>query len=107
MVVAFGNVIVTGIPVGFELNVKVESFGGFGSVSEPVVEINGWSIHAHPLFLDQLDALIGEVAKARKKDAAGYRKKRSAKLLAAILKVAFEDIPADPARHFLVSDRTP
>ena len=28
----------------------------------------------------------------------GHRKKRAAKLLAAILKVAFEDIPADPTR---------
>ena len=67
-------------------------------MSEAVLEINSWSIYAHPLFLDQLDALIGEVGKARKKDAVGYRKKRSAKLLAAVLKVAFEDIPADPTR---------
>jgi len=32
-----GNVIATGIPVGFELNVNVESFEGFGSANEPVV----------------------------------------------------------------------
>ena len=67
-------------------------------MSEPTVEINGWSIYAHPLFLDQLDALIGDVERARKKDPAGYKKKRAAKLLAAVLKVAFEDIPGDPTR---------
>jgi len=48
VVVAFGNVIVTGIPVGFELKVKVESFGGFGSVSEPVVGIEVF-VNADPL----------------------------------------------------------
>ncbi len=67
-------------------------------MNEAVVEINGWSIYAHPLFLDQIETLIAEVEKAKKKDPAGYRKKRAAKLLAAILKVAFEDIPGDPAR---------
>lgn len=60
------------------------------------VEINGWTIYAHPLFLDQLEALISQVEKARAKDAKGYKKKRAAKLLAAVLKVAFEDIPGNP-----------
>jgi len=35
-VVEFGAVIVTWTPVGFESNVKIESFDGFGSVSGPV-----------------------------------------------------------------------
>ena len=61
-------------------------------------EINGWTIFAHPLFLDQLEAMIGTVEKARKKDPRGYKRKRAAKLLAAVLKVAFEDIPSDPTR---------
>ena len=63
-----------------------------------ILEINGWTIYAHPLFLDQLEAMIEAVEKARKKDAKGYKKKRAAKLLAAVLKVAFEDIPSDPTR---------
>ena len=67
-------------------------------MNEPAVEINGWSIYAHPLFLDQLDLLIEQVEKAKKKDPAAYKKKRAAKLLAAVLKVAFEDIPSDPTR---------
>jgi len=67
-------------------------------VSEGPLEINGWEIYAHPLFLDQLEKLIAAVEKARKKDPKGYRKKRAAKLLSAVLKIAFEVIPEDPAR---------
>jgi toxin YhaV len=50
--------------------------------------------YAHPLRLDQLEVIID----ARKKDPKGYKKKRAAKLLAAVPKVAFEDIPSDPTR---------
>ena len=63
-------------------------------MSDDTFEINGWTIYAHPLFLDQLEAMIQAVEKARKKDPKGYKKKRAAKLLAAVLKV--EDIPSDP-----------
>lgn len=62
------------------------------------VKINDWTIYAHPLFLDQLETLIAQVERARAKDIKGYKKKRAAKLLAAVLKVAFEDIPSDPTR---------
>jgi len=68
-------------------------------VSDDTFEINGWTIYAHPLFLDQLEVMIQAVEKARKKDPKGYKKKRAAKLLAAVLKVAFEDIPSDPTRN--------
>lgn len=67
-------------------------------MNDDTVEVNGWTIYAHPLFLDQLEAMIAAVEKAREKDPKGYKKKRAAKLLAAVLKVAFEDIPSDPAR---------
>ena len=67
-------------------------------MNEETVEINGWTIYAHPLFLDQLEALIVSVERARTRDPKGYKRKRAAKLLAAILKVAFEDIPSDPTR---------
>jgi toxin YhaV len=67
-------------------------------VSDHPIEINGWTIYAHPLFLDQLEALVDAVEKARKKDPKNYKKKRAAKLLAAVLKVAFDDIPSDPTR---------
>lgn len=60
--------------------------------------IDGWEIHAHPLFLDQIEGLVADVEAARAKDPEGYGKKRAAKLLAAVLKVAFEIIPENPAR---------
>lgn len=67
-------------------------------MSDDTIEINGWKIYAHPLFLDQLEVMIEKVEQARKKDPKDYKKKRAAKLLAAVLKVAFEDIPDDPTR---------
>jgi len=67
-------------------------------LSEPPFEINGWTIYAHPLFLDQIEALVTEVEKAKSTDPTGYKNKRASKLLSAILKVALEDIPADPTR---------
>ena len=68
-------------------------------MSDAAFQFNGWTIYAHPLFLDQLEAMIAAVEKARKKDPKSYKKKRAAKLLAAVLKVAFEDIPSDPTRE--------
>lgn len=68
-------------------------------MSDDLLEINGWTIYAHPLFLDQLEAMIESVEKARKKDPKQNKKKRVAKLLAAVLKVAFDDIPGDPTRE--------
>ena len=67
-------------------------------MSADTLEINGWSNYAHPLFLDPLETLIVAVEKARTKEPKGYKKKRAAKLLAAVLKVAFEDISSDPTQ---------
>ena len=67
-------------------------------MSDNTFEVSGWTVYAHPLFLDQLETMIAAVEKARKKDPKAYKKKRAAKLLAAVLKVAFEDIPSDPTR---------
>lgn len=60
--------------------------------------INGWAIFAHPLFLDQVEELLRQVAALKKKDALGYKKKNATKRLAAIAKLAFDVIPQDPAR---------
>ena len=60
--------------------------------------VNGWTIFAHPLFLDQLDDLALQVEALKLKDPAGFGKKNAAKRLAAITKLAFEVIPQDPAR---------
>lgn len=58
---------------------------------------NGWAIYAHPLFLEQLDALIAEVEARKHRDPETWRKKNATKRLAAILKLVSTDIPADPA----------
>lgn len=60
--------------------------------------INGWTIFAHPLFLDTLEALTAQVAAMQQKDPRGYINKNATKRLAAINKLAFEVIPQNPAR---------
>ena len=60
--------------------------------------IHGWTLFAHPLFLDQLETLIAQVEKLRAKDPKGYIQKNASKRLAAIAKLAFEVIPQDPTR---------
>lgn len=60
--------------------------------------VNGWTLFAHPLFLDQLELLTRQVEVLRQRDATGFVKKNATKRLAAIAKLAFEVIPQDPAR---------
>ncbi len=64
----------------------------------PPLRVNGWTLFAHPLFLDQLEALIESVDRLRAKDPKGYVQKNASKRLAAITKLAFEVIPQDPTR---------
>ena len=61
------------------------------------IAVNGWSIYAHPVFLDQLECLIEEVEEKKRRDPKNYLKKNCAKRLAAINKLATETIPANPA----------
>ena len=58
--------------------------------------INGWSIFAQPLFLEQLQALIRQVEALKQKDPHGFVQKNATKRLAAIAKLVFENIPRDP-----------
>jgi len=67
------------------------------SGGKPLV-VNGWTLFAHPIFLDQLDALTAQVEALERRDPAGYVKKNAAKRLAAIARLAFEVIPQDPGR---------
>lgn len=60
------------------------------------IVINGWTIFAHPLFLDEIDTLIDKVEALKSKDSIKYIKKNATKRLAAIAKLAFEVIPSDP-----------
>lgn len=67
------------------------------STSQPLV-INGWSLFAHPLFLDQFEELLTAVELLRQNYPQNYQKKNATKRLAAIAKLVFEIIPQDPTR---------
>ncbi len=58
----------------------------------------GWTLYAHPLFLDQLERLTIAVERAKAKDAAAYASTANAKLLGSLRKLMFEVIPVDPTR---------
>jgi toxin YhaV len=61
-----------------------------------MLKINGWTLYAHPLFLDQLDRLMKAVESEMQKNPDTYRGGSNAKLLASIKEIAFKRIPADP-----------
>lgn len=67
-------------------------------MDRPLV-INGWKIYAHPLFLDQLEQLTEKVEELRRKKPEDYKKKNPTKRLAAIIQLAFNEIPQDPTRN--------
>ena len=58
--------------------------------------VHGWTLFAHPLFLGQLDELVRQVEAHKHKDPASYQSKNASKRLAAIVKLAFDQIPQDP-----------
>jgi toxin YhaV len=62
------------------------------------LRVHGWTIFAHPLFLDQLESLTQQVSALKQKDPAGYMKKNATKRLVAIAKLAFDVIPLDPGK---------
>jgi toxin YhaV len=69
------------------------------TLKQPVtLVVNGWTIFAHPLFLEQINALTSEVESLKNKDPISFSKKNSAKRLAAITKLAFDVIPQDPSK---------
>lgn len=67
------------------------------AAKQPLV-INGWSIFAHPLFLNQFEELLTQVEFLRQKYPEDYQRKNATKRLAAIAKLAFDIIPQDPTR---------
>lgn len=64
--------------------------------SPPGLVRHGWRLHAHPLFLDQLERLLAAVERARRADPQGWRAKPDAKLLATLRGLVLERIPRDP-----------
>lgn len=59
--------------------------------------VNGWTLFAHPLFLDQVAELVEKVTALKAANPVGYRGKNAAKRLAAINRLIFEEIPSNPA----------
>jgi toxin YhaV len=68
-------------------------------LTDPPLLSQGWALYAHPLFLDQLEALIAKVARLREKDPKTYKKKNATKRLGAIAQLTFDIIPQDPSRN--------
>lgn len=64
--------------------------------AEAPLVINGWSIYAHPVFLDQLEGLIEEVEARKMRDPKTWQKKNCTKRLAAVFKLVKENIPSNP-----------
>jgi toxin YhaV len=61
-----------------------------------LIVINGWTVLAHSLFLDQTERLAAAVEKAKAKDPEAHGSTASAKTLGAIIKLVSESIPSDP-----------
>lgn len=63
------------------------------------IEVHGWTLLAHPCFLDQLDKLTKAVAAERSSTRTKtHDVTANQQLLAAILDLAFDEIPRDPTR---------
>lgn len=58
---------------------------------------HGWTVYAHPLFIEQLNALTEEVERLKANNPNGYQQKNATKRLAAITRLAFDIIPQDPS----------
>lgn len=59
---------------------------------------HGWTLLFHDAIVSQLSKLAEAVQRARKSDPRNFKANPNAKLLAAIARLVFEIIPADPGR---------
>lgn len=58
--------------------------------------VNGWTLLFHDAVVGQMETLADACERARKADPKGFRSNANVKLLAALAKLMFEVIPADP-----------
>lgn len=61
-----------------------------------MLERHGWTLHAHPLFLDQIERLLAAVERAKRSDPDGWQGKADTRLLGAIRALILDRIPRDP-----------
>ena len=66
------------------------------SLPQAPLVVNGWTIFAHPLFLDQIEELIQQAQALQHRDPSGYVHRNASKRLAAIAKLTVDVIPQDP-----------
>jgi len=59
-------------------------------------ERHDWHLHAHPLFLDQLERLLAAVERAKRSGLQGWQGKADTRLLAALRALILDRIPRDP-----------
>jgi len=62
----------------------------------PALIRHGWTLYAHPLFLDQLNRLLAATTRAKKSDPKNWRQNANAKTLAAITTLILDRIPQNP-----------
>ncbi|MFM2325742.1 MAG: Toxin YhaV [Pseudomonadota bacterium] len=58
---------------------------------------NGWTLYAHPEFLRQLEAMLVRAIEDRRRNPEAWTSRNAFKRLAAVARLAFQAIPADPA----------
>ena len=61
-----------------------------------MLERQGWRLYAHPLFLDQLERLVGNVVRAKRGVPLAWLSKADARLLMALRTLLLERIPRAP-----------
>jgi toxin YhaV len=68
--------------------------------------IHGWTVHAHPLLLDQLEKLTASVEELARRKPDDYRESANSKLLAALASLIFDKVPQNPASPSYVQGKT-
>lgn len=68
--------------------------------------VNGWTVLAHPLLLDQLEKLTAAVAELKRKHPDRYQESANAKLLAVLQVLLFEKIPGNPTSTAYIQGKT-
>jgi toxin YhaV len=63
-----------------------------------MIAVDGWTILAHPLLLDQLERLTAAVEAEKGRNPEAWAGTANAKVLVAVRTLIFETVPQDPAR---------